>query len=203
MSIVFGEQAGNDTMIFRQRKVGGLSLGFSGRRGMKTLVAYYSRTGNTRRVARRIAEGMEGDIEEIHDTKDREGIIGFLTGGKDALFRNDTTLGTLSKVPSDYDFIVVGTPVWAGTVCPAVRTWLSQFGQQLKDVAFFLTSRTSRNEATFTEMAEVSGATPHETLVITAAEIKKETWIAPTEEFVKELIRRQESGAGQTGNTTE
>lgn len=156
---------------------------------MKTLVVYYSRTGNTRRVARRIANGLEADVEEIEDSKDRDGVIGFLKGGKDSLFRNRTELEELTKMPRDYDLILVGTPVWAGTACPAVLTWLERFSDDLGDAGFFLTTRTTGKEKTFTEMAEVSGATPHKTLAITASEIKSGEWVPPTEEFVEELLR--------------
>lgn len=159
---------------------------------MKTLVVYYSRTGNTRRVARRIANGLEADVEEIEDTEDRDGVIGFLKGGKDSLFRNRTELGELTRMPVDYDLVLIGTPVWAGTACPAILTWLERFSKDLDDVAFFLTTRTTGREKTFTEMAEVSGATPHNTLVITASEIKSGEWIPPTEEFVEELLRWRE-----------
>jgi flavodoxin len=39
---------------------------------MKTLVAYYSRTGNTKRVAEALAENLNADIDAIvSDTKDK------------------------------------------------------------------------------------------------------------------------------------
>ena len=57
---------------------------------MKTLVAYYSRSGNTRFVAQKIAEGLDADLCEIVDKKNRNGKWVFLTGGYSA-FREKLT----------------------------------------------------------------------------------------------------------------
>ncbi|MEM3692877.1 MAG: hypothetical protein QXI39_02505 [Candidatus Bathyarchaeia archaeon] len=41
---------------------------------MKTLVVYYSRTGNTRKVAESIAQILGSDIEEVLDERKRTGV---------------------------------------------------------------------------------------------------------------------------------
>jgi flavodoxin len=43
---------------------------------MKSLVVYYSRSGNTRFVAEQISEEIGADIEEIIDIKKRKGLLG-------------------------------------------------------------------------------------------------------------------------------
>ena len=48
---------------------------------MKKLVVYYSRTGNTKVVAEKIANQLNADISEIIDRKNRKGRLVFLTGG--------------------------------------------------------------------------------------------------------------------------
>ncbi len=154
---------------------------------MKVLVTYYSRTGNTRRVARRIARDLDADVEEIEDATDRSGVIGFMRGGKDALFHNTTKMGELEKTPEEYDLVVVGTPVWAGTMCPAVRSWLQRFSGQLPRSAFFLTTRMSGKEKTFTDMAEVGGTAPEQTLALTVSELRGEEWIQRVEQFVEQV----------------
>jgi len=52
--------------------------------GPRHLVAFHSRTGNTRKVAEAMSNILESDIEEILDTKNRAGIFGFLMAGMDA-----------------------------------------------------------------------------------------------------------------------
>ena len=50
----------------------------------KTLVAYYSRTGTTKKVGEAIAKALKADIDEIIDLKKRSGAIGWVVSGKDA-----------------------------------------------------------------------------------------------------------------------
>jgi hypothetical protein len=45
---------------------------------LKSLVVFYSRTGNARFVAQTIAARVSADIEEVIDLKKRSGIIGYL-----------------------------------------------------------------------------------------------------------------------------
>jgi len=48
---------------------------------LKSLVVYYSRTGNARFVAETIAAEVGADVEEVLDLKKRSGPLGFLGGG--------------------------------------------------------------------------------------------------------------------------
>ena len=55
---------------------------------MKTLVAYYSRTGNTEFVAEKIAEYLGAEVCEVIDKKSRKGRFGFLKGVTSLLEKN-------------------------------------------------------------------------------------------------------------------
>jgi len=100
------------------------------------LVAYYSRSGLTKNLAENIAKALEADIDEIIDEKKRSGFIGALKAGKDAFFEKKTNI-TYDKNPDSYDLVVVGTPVWAGRITPALRTYLSE--NSFEKIAFFAT----------------------------------------------------------------
>ena len=52
---------------------------------MKSLVAYYSRTNTTKKLAESIANSVNADIEEVKPKVNYQGKIGFARGGKDAL----------------------------------------------------------------------------------------------------------------------
>jgi hypothetical protein len=49
---------------------------------MKTLVVYYSRTGNAKFVAETAAKELGADVEEIVDRKSRAGPLGWVSAGK-------------------------------------------------------------------------------------------------------------------------
>ncbi|HPI67406.1 MAG TPA: flavodoxin [bacterium] len=107
---------------------------------MKILIAYYSKTGKTERVAKDLAEGLNADIEKIIDQKNRQGIWGYISGGRDALKKRLTEIGPITKNPADYDLIILGMPVWGWNLTPALRTYLLENKDKIKDYAFFVTS---------------------------------------------------------------
>ena len=106
---------------------------------MKSLVVYYSRTGNARFVAETIAAEIGADVEEVVDLKKRSGALGWLSGGKDARQGKETNISPTTKLPADYELIVVGTPVWAGKPAPAITTYLKKNDVSGKKVAVYFT----------------------------------------------------------------
>jgi flavodoxin len=104
---------------------------------MKTLVVYYSRTGNAKFMAETIAAALGADIEEIIDLKNRQGRLAFLPAGRDAMRGKETEIAQTKRAPFDYDLVVIGQPVWAGSPTPAIRTYLSKNDLSGKKVALF------------------------------------------------------------------
>jgi flavodoxin len=106
---------------------------------LKSLVVYYTRTGNARFVAETIAAEIGADVEEVIDLKKRSGTLSFLSGGFDARRGKETEIAPTKKSPADYDLIIVGTPVWAGRAAPAITTYLKKNDLSGKKVAVFFT----------------------------------------------------------------
>jgi len=104
---------------------------------LKTLAVYYSRTGNARFVAETIAAEVGADVEEVIDLKKRSGILGYLSGGRDARQGKETEIAPTTKSPVNYDLIIVGTPIWAGRPTPAITTYLKKNDLAGKKVAIF------------------------------------------------------------------
>jgi flavodoxin len=123
----------------------------------KVLVVYYSRTGNTKKVAEDIARQLNADIERLVDKKDRSGAGGYVVAGKDA------TTGALAEIepiqhdPAAYDLVVMGTPVWAWTMTPAVRTYIADHKAAFKEIAFFTSAAGSKPETTVKKMETLAG----------------------------------------------
>jgi len=106
---------------------------------LKSLVVYYTRTGNARFAAETIAAEIGADVEEIVDMKNRSGKLAYLTGGSDARRGKETEISSTKKSPADYDLLIVGTPVWASRPAPAVTTYLKKNNLAGKKVALFFT----------------------------------------------------------------
>jgi flavodoxin len=114
---------------------------------MKSLVVFYSRTGNAKFVAETVAAELGSDLEEIIDMKNREGKLGYLSGGSDAARGKETKIAETKRSPADYDLIIVGTPVWAGRITPAIRTYLGKNDLSGKKVAVFFTQGGSKPQS--------------------------------------------------------
>lgn len=106
----------------------------------KILVVYYSRTGNTKRVAEDIARVLNADLEGLIDKKDRGGMLGYIVAGKDAARENLAELEPVSKDPAQYDLVVLGTPVWSWNMAPALRTYIAGHKASFKQIAVFTTA---------------------------------------------------------------
>ncbi len=151
----------------------------------KCLVVYYSRSGNTKKVAGAVAEGLGADVEEIIDRKKRSGPVGFIIGAVHAKLKKLTEIEACRSDPASYDLIVIGTPVWCGTMSCAVRTYISRLRDRLPEVAFFLTTGSSGTRGTFKDMAELSGKEPVACLGLKQKQVRKGDWQEQVADFVR------------------
>jgi len=106
----------------------------------RILVVCYSLTGNTERVARDIAARLDADVERIQDKKNRQGLLAYLRAALDSGRERPAQIGDVGRYPNEYALTVIGTPVWAGKMTPAVRAYLRMAHGRFNDVAFFTTS---------------------------------------------------------------
>ncbi len=104
---------------------------------MKTLIVYYTRTGNSKFAAETIAAELGADIEEVVDLKKRQGKLAYMSCGRDAMSGKETEIAPTKRNPADYDLIVIAQPVWAWSPTPAIRTYLNRNDLSSKKVALF------------------------------------------------------------------
>jgi len=154
---------------------------------VKTLVFFYSRTGTTRAAAQEIASACGCPAVEIVDRKDRSGPAGYLSAGKDAMRRRLTDIAPVPRDPSEAEVVVVGTPVWAFTVSPAVRTFLSQHAGRLPQVAFFCTQGGCGGKRALREMTALAGKQPVATLVLNEREMRSGAFRSRVRAFVSQF----------------
>ena len=96
---------------------------------MKTCVVYYSYEGNTKCIAETLAKEINCDIFELKAAKElsSKGLMKYVWGGKQAMMKDCPKLQTLDFNPDDYDCIFLGTPIWAWTVAPVVRSFIQTY----------------------------------------------------------------------------
>lgn len=125
------------------------------------LCIYYSRTGVTRRVMKEVAEALEAERVEITDGVDRSGTLGYFMCGMDAMRRGThrTKPYVTEKPLSDYDLVILGTPVWAGRCSSVIRGFLKRHGLELSRVAYLITRASDdANKDVFQQMDRYTAA---------------------------------------------
>ena len=109
---------------------------------MKTAIVYYSMSGNTKFIADKIAENIDADVIRIEPVKayPDSGVRKFIWGGKSAVMGNTPKLQPYDFDADKYDTIIFGTPVWASTFTPPIRTFIEENKASLaeKKVAVFI-----------------------------------------------------------------
>lgn len=105
----------------------------------KSLVIYYSLEGNTKLIAKAVADTLHADLLELQLVKSipNKGFFKFFWGGKQVMMKEHPELQPFSVKPAEYDLIVFGTPVWAGSYNPAFRTFFAQSPLKGKQIALF------------------------------------------------------------------
>ncbi len=109
---------------------------------MKKAVVYYSMAGNTDYVAKRIAEKTGADLIRIVPKKayPSNGFIKFMWGGQCAVMGQEPKLEEYEFDADKYDEIILGTPVWASTFTPPIRTFIKENKEKLngKKISLFI-----------------------------------------------------------------
>jgi flavodoxin len=135
---------------------------------MNTLVVYYSRTGHNEQMAFHLHEQMGGDLDQIVDTKNREGMFGCVMA---AIFKAKTRI-QFSKDPSEYDQVVVVSPLWGGNLPPATRTYLSEQRAKINHFAFLsVCGKGEENTNALTDITATAKQRPFVSLLIKEEEV--------------------------------
>lgn len=157
----------------------------------KILVVYFSRSGYTRQVAEAIAAQLGADIECVREFRGRLGILGYLRSAREALQQRTIAIRAPAKNPSDYDLLIIGTPVWASNMCSPIRAYITAQMNSLGRVALFCTQGGSGALKVLGRMAELCGHRPVATLIVNDDEIAKDRYADKLKGFLKAIALPQ------------
>ena len=118
-----------------------LTVGCCQKNESKTLVLYYSQTGNTQAVAELIATNLGADIEAVVPVVPYDGdYAATIERGRNELFGK--AFPEIQPVAADltkYDVVFIGYPVWFGTYATPIETLLNTLDLSGKTVVPFCT----------------------------------------------------------------
>ncbi len=109
---------------------------------MKAVVIYYSLEGNTKFVADKIATYLKADTIRLEPVKEypKGKASKYIWGGKSVVFGETPKLSSYKFNAENYDTIIIGTPVWASSYAPPIKTFLKENKICGKKVALFACS---------------------------------------------------------------
>lgn len=132
----------------------------------RTLVAYYSRSGNTATVADIIKNATDADIFEIK-TADANHYPNEYRATTE-MAQAEITNGTYPEIAgtpdvAQYDTVFIGTPCWWGTMAGPVHTFLSQVDLSDKTVIPFNTHGGSGAGTVHSDIEKLTPNATHKT----------------------------------------
>lgn len=153
----------------------------------KVLISFYSRTSITKKVAKKLNDLYGFELEEIVDKKGRAGALNYILAGKDALQEKETDIEKIEKDASKYDLVIIGTPVWASNMAPAVRTYINKVKEKISNVAFICTEGASGADKTLSKLEELVRKESKGNLVLLTKEIAKDDYEEKLKQFIEKL----------------
>ncbi len=105
----------------------------------KSLIVYFSLTGNTERAAEIISEFLKKKGINVSLFKlVSEHNYSFFKNCQLALKEKEIPLKKIPEI-NNYDFLFIGSPVWAFNITPPIRTFLNKSNLSGKSVFLFTT----------------------------------------------------------------
>ncbi len=130
----------------------------------KTLVAYFSHSGNTREIANQIHKSVGSDVFEIQAVKpypsDYDAVVKQARHELDSGYEPElkTRVGNIES----YALVFIGYPNWCGTIPAPVRVFLSEYDLSGKAIAPFCTHEGS---GLGRSVADISRLCPRSTML--------------------------------------
>ncbi len=130
---------------------------------MKTLVLYFSRTGQTGQVAKEIAKHCAADLEAVRLVHPTQSVW---RSAWQALTRTHPPIHKPVRNPRFYDLVVIGAPVQHNGVAAPMRSYLQKYAERFNQVAFFCAESSGSPDSGFAEMSRLCGKPPAATLAL-------------------------------------
>lgn len=111
---------------------------------MKILIAYYSRTKNTEKIAKKLQQELNCDLEKIDDLNQHKGIVGWIKGGYKSNRNKGCKIKKIEKNPENYDLTIIGSPVWASNIASPIITYIKN--NKFNKIACFVTCNKGGDE---------------------------------------------------------
>lgn len=121
---------------------------------MEIAVVYYSLEGNTKFAAEKIAGELGADLIPLKPVREypKGKFSKYFWAGKSATFREKPELEVNRFDAKQYDIVILGTPIWAGTFAPPLRSFVRKNRLAGKKAAIFACCSGGSTEKCFSQL---------------------------------------------------
>ena len=111
----------------------------------KKLVAYFSASGVTAKLAKKLAEAIDADLFEIkpvepYSEADQNWKNPLARCNKEKIGKKDVPVSGIVENMDEYDTVYLGFPIWYWAAPNVVNTFIKQYDVSHKKVVLFATS---------------------------------------------------------------
>lgn len=154
----------------------------------KSLIVYYSNSGFTKQLAKELSRNIHCDIEEIKTSISYSGFFGYQRAFFHSLMNREPLIKRFKHNPADYNLVIVGGPIWAGSTAAPVRSFLVSNKDIIKNIAFFSTQGGPYGKKQlFEQMEKLCGIKPMACLSVTDKALTDGTFQQSVWIFLNEL----------------
>ena len=124
------------------------------------LVSYFSASGVTKNIAKKISDAVNGDLFEIEPLKKytAEDLDWTNKRSRSSIEMNDKTSRpqTSKKISSieEYNTVIIGFPVWWYTAPKIINTFIEENNLENKNIYVFVTSGGTGSEGSFKDLKD-------------------------------------------------
>jgi len=124
---------------------------------MKTIILYYSLMGSTKALALKKAAELSCEAEEVIQVKKYNLFTSYIPGAFKAMRRVGVPIQPLKADLTQYDKIIIMSPVWAGCPTPAINSVIALLPAG-KQIEFYLLSEGSGSKKTAQKTKDIAQA---------------------------------------------
>ena len=124
----------------------------------KVLISYFSASGVTKSVAKKMAEALDANLFEIQPKEKYtiQDLDWTSRNSRSSIELNDKSSRpeVLNKISDtdEFDIVVIGFPVWWYTAPTIINTFIEENNLEGKDIYVFVTSGSSSSEGSFNDL---------------------------------------------------
>ncbi|QRF62932.1 flavodoxin [Variovorax paradoxus] len=135
------------------------------------LVIVYSYTGTSRRVAELLCSQQGWPMAQITDARPRSGALGSWRCMLDSFFRRQPAIGYDGSPPSDFDAVVLVSPIWMLQLAGPMRSFVARQRDRLPDVAVLSVMGGQGAPNAVAEIGKLLGRSPVLSSAVTMREV--------------------------------